>query len=142
MKRFNLLDIATADMAFEAFGSNLNELFANAAIAMEEIMTDTTKVQQKTKISFDVKSEDLKALLFDFLSEILFYKDSQYLVFSKFIVSIKKIEDGYVLHCDMFGEKWDRDKHEVRTEVKAVTYNSMEIAEKNGRFRAQVVLDT
>lgn len=137
--KFRLLDMATADMAFEAFGSSLNELFENCALAVQDIMTDTKKIKSKEKITFEIRSEDLQSLLFDFLSEILFYKDTRGLVFSQFAVRVKKNEH-YKLNCDMMGEKWDREKHEVRTEVKAVTYHLMEI-KKNKEWRAQVVLD-
>jgi len=143
--KFQLLDIATADMAFEAFGENLNELFENAALAMFEVMTDTKAVQPKIKKIIRVKSEDLKALLFDFLSEALFLKDSEYLVFSKYKVAIKELpqKKGYELEAELWGEVWDRNRHEIRTEVKAMTYSEMEIEQqKNGKWRAQVVLDT
>ncbi|MFH1630851.1 MAG: archease, partial [Candidatus Aenigmatarchaeota archaeon] len=138
-------DIATADMAFEAFGKSLNELFENAALAMFEVMTETSEIQQKTKKTIKVKSEDLKALLFDFLSELLFLKDSEYLVFSKFSVKIEKLpqDRGYSLEAEVAGDTWDRNKHEIRTEVKAMTYSEMEIEEvSKDKFRAQVVLDT
>jgi SHS2 domain-containing protein len=140
-KKFRLLDIATADFAFEAFGSTLNELFANAALATMHIMTDLKKVKPGEKISFHVKGEDLKALMFDFLSEILFYKDSRRFVFSKISVHVKEEKNGYSLKCDMHGEQWDRKKHEIRTDVKAATYSYMEI-EHDKRWRAQVILDT
>lgn len=143
--KFHLLDIATADMAFEAFGSSLNELFENAALAMFEVMTDTTSVKPTIKKTIRVKSEDLKALLFDFLSEALFLKDSEYLVFSQYKVKIEKLPQskGYSLQAEFSGEKWDRNRHEIRTEVKAMTYSEMEIEEiSKGKFRAQVVLDT
>lgn len=141
--RFNLLDIATADFAFEAFGKTLNELFENAAFAMLEIMTDTKKIKPNERIMFTVKADDIKALMFDFLSEILFYKDSKGLVFSKFDVRIKEEGKGYSLNCVLNGEKWDRKKHEIRTEVKAATYSLMEIKknEKTKMWRCQVVLD-
>ena len=38
MKEFELLDIATADMAFAAYGRTLDELFSNAAKAVTSIM--------------------------------------------------------------------------------------------------------
>ncbi|MBI5061060.1 MAG: archease [Candidatus Aenigmarchaeota archaeon] len=141
VKKFNILDIATADFAFECFGSTLNELFENAALAMAEIMTDTTKVKPKHSLKFSLKADDLKALMFDFLSEILFLKDTKGMVFSKFDVKIREGKPC-MLNCELSGEKWDRNKHEIRTEVKAATYHMMQIEQKNGRWRAQVVIDT
>jgi len=143
-KRFNLLDIATADFAFEAFGKDLNELFENAALATMEIMTDTKKIRPKNTVKFSLKSEDIKSLMFDFLSEMPFYKDTKGLVFSRFNVKIKKEDKGYSLICKLSGEKWDRTKHEIRTEVKAATYHMMEIEQnkKTKTWRTQVILDT
>ncbi len=141
-KKFRFLDIATADMAFEAFGSDLNELFENCGIALMEVMTDTSKIEPEREISFAVKGHDLQSLLFDFLSELIYYKDTEGLVFSRFVVEIEKGKD-FRLKCSAFGEKWRRTKHEVRTEVKAATYNQM-VVEKlpdKDEWRAQVVLD-
>jgi len=143
-KKFRFLDIATADMAFEAFGATLNELFENCALAMEEVMTDTSNVNPEREVSINIKARDLQSLLFDFLSELIYYKDTEGLVFSKFVVEITKGKDVYSLKGKAFGEKWRRTKHEIRTEVKAVTYNQMiieQLHENGEKWHAQVVLD-
>jgi SHS2 domain-containing protein len=41
MEKFKFVDITSADVAFEAYGKDLNELFANAALAMFEVMINT-----------------------------------------------------------------------------------------------------
>ena len=104
-------------------------------------MTDTKKVSKEESITFSVSGHDLKALLFDLISELLYHKDASGLVFSEIKVSIKNGKNGYSLSCTAAGERWDRRKHEIRTEVKAATYNQMEIAQSKGVWRAQVVLD-
>jgi len=139
-KKFKLLDIATADMSFEAFGKDLNELFENCALALEEIMTDTTRVEPKKTKEIKLTANNLESLLFDFISELLFYKDTEGLVFSKFSVKISEKKEGYELTAKVKGDIWNREKHEVRTEVKAATYNQMQIT-KNKQWRAQMVLD-
>jgi len=140
-KKFKLLDIATADMSFEAFGKDLNELFENCALVVSEIMTDTSKVEVKKKINIELTANNLESLLFDFISEILFRKDTEGLVFSKFSVKISKTKNGYELSATLGGDVWNREKHEVRTEVKAATYNQMQITKNKKQWRAQMVLD-
>jgi SHS2 domain-containing protein len=137
-EKFRLLDIATADMAFEAFGRTKEEMFENAGLAFTEIMTELKSVEPKVERSFSVEGHDDKALLFDFISELLFLKDTENLVFSEFSVKLSKGK----LYCKCKGEEWDRNKHEVKTEIKAATYNQMLIEKKNEQFRCQMVLDT
>ena len=76
-----LEDVAIADIAFEAYGKSLNELFENAALAIFELSADLDTVDANKKIEFELENEKLDNLLYDFLSEILFLKDSKYMVF-------------------------------------------------------------
>lgn len=138
MKKFEFIDISTADVGFLAYGKNLNELFENAAMAMFEVMVNTKQIEHKAKREVKVKGEDLHSLLFEWLNELLFYYGAENLAFSKFEIKIdeKKIE----LEAKCFGEQIDPEKHEVRTEVKACTYHKLKI-EKNEVWKARVILD-
>lgn len=83
----------------------------------------------------------LFALLFDWLSELIFLHDSEFLVFSRFKVKIVKIKMNYRLNAVVCGEKFDPLIHESREDVKAATYHLMDIKEENG-YMVQVILDT
>jgi len=139
MKKFEFLDITTADAAFAAYGKDLNEVFANAALAMFEVMVNTKQIKPKIKKTIKVKNDDLKGLLFAWLNELLIFYGSDNLVFSKFEVKVN--EEKMELKAVCYGEKIDVKKHEVRTEVKAATYHKMEIKKSNGRWKAKVILD-
>jgi SHS2 domain-containing protein len=39
------------------------------------------------------------------------------------------------------GEVFDKARHSMKTEVKAVTYHQLEIKEQGGRWQAQIILD-
>ncbi len=137
--RYRLLDIATADIAFEAYGKDLNELFVNIGKAVTEIMTDIKKVKPEMTKEFEIHSEDLESLVFDFISELLYYKDAEGLVFSEFEIRIEKNEK-YNLKCIAKGEKLKREKHEIRMEVKAATYHQM-LIKRDKEWKARIVLD-
>ena len=47
-----LEDIAIADIAFEAYGKDLNELFENAALAIFELSADLDTVDASKKVEF------------------------------------------------------------------------------------------
>ena len=110
MKYKFLEEIAIADIAFEAYGKNLDELFANAALAVSDSMVNLETVKHKQKKIIKIKEKQIDLLLFDFLSEIIWIKDTKNLLLSKFDV---KIQNGKInkLKCVAYGEKIDRKKH-------------------------------
>ncbi|MFH1623462.1 MAG: archease [Candidatus Aenigmatarchaeota archaeon] len=139
MKKFEFLDISTADVAAAAYGRTLEELYANAAMALMEIVTDTRKVKEAKERRFEVRGHDFKALMFNWLNEVLYVSTSEGMLFSKFRVDID--ERTLVLKAVCWGEKLDRKKHDMRGEVKAVTYHRMEIRKDGDYYRAQVIFD-
>jgi len=139
MKRFEFVDITTADTAFVAYGKDLNELFANAALAMFEVMVDTKQIKPKINKKVKVDGNDLQSLMFNWLNGLLVFVDSENLAFSRF--DIKVDEKNLKLEAVCKGEKIDKKKHEIRTNVKACTYHLMEIKKMKNIWQAQVILD-
>jgi len=139
MRKFEFIDITTSDVAFLAYGKNLNELFANSALAMFEVMINTKQIKPKIERRVGVKGNDLESLMFNWLNELLVYVDGENLVFSEFEVKV----DGqkFELEANCRGEVINTKKHETRTHVKACTYHKMKIEKINGKWRAQVILD-
>ena len=73
MKKYKILeDVAIADIAFEIYGKDLNELFENAALAIFEETANLKNVDEKENKKIKIKSDKIEDLLYDFLSEILF----------------------------------------------------------------------
>jgi SHS2 domain-containing protein len=139
MKKFEFLDITTADTAFMAYGKDLNEVFANSGLALFEIMTNTKQIKPELKKIIELKTEDLKSLLFEWLNELIFYFASENLAFSKFDVEIDK--KNFKLKAVCSGEIIDSQRHEIRTEVKATTYHKMEVKKERGKWKAKVIVD-
>ncbi len=139
MKKFEYFDV-TADIGFKAYGSNLNEAFENAGLAMFNIISDTDNICQKTSISFDITSEDEVSLLYDYLEELLFYHEVDFMLFSNFSVDIKKTNEGYRLSATIAGESIDWSKHERKTEIKAITFHMMDIKKTKG-VELQAIVD-
>lgn len=132
----------TADVYVEAYGKNLEEAFANAALGMENVITSTEKVEPKVKKRIEVESEDEKALLFDFLTRFLILHDAENLVFSDIKVeSIRPSNGKLALKAVAWGEQFDAKKHESGTYVKAVSYMEMSIKKENGKVTIKVLID-
>lgn len=126
MKKFEYFDV-TADIGFYAFGKNLNEAFENASLAIFNIISNTDNINPQKSIEFEITSEDEVSLLYDYLEELLFYHEVEFMLFSEFIIEIEKIDDGYHLEAIIKGEGIDWDRHERDCEIKAITFHQMEV---------------
>jgi SHS2 domain-containing protein len=136
-----LEDVAIADAAFEAEAESIEELFQTCAQATFEVMADTKTIEHKHKENVELVGENLEELLFDWLAELIYLKDSKSMLFGKFEVKIAK-KDGYRLNASIWGEPADQKKHQVRVDVKAVTYHLLEVKQTGDKWTAKVVLDT
>lgn len=139
MKKFEFLGFATADVCFRAYGATLDEVFANAALAMFETMVETKDVAPRVTKDVEVMGEDLTSLMFNWLNELLFYVDVDGLMFSEFDAKVD--EKRMTLSAKASGEQIDFQKHETKTDVKACTYHDMKIEKRDGKWMAQVILD-
>ena len=132
----------TADVIIEAWGPTLEAAFEEAAKAMFALITDIEKVEPAEELSIEVEGFDLENLLYRWLEELLYYHDSQNLVFSKFrVTEISKIGEDYQLKAKVYGEKFDHRKHTPGTVVKAVTYAEMKVEKRNSTWYVSAVLD-
>jgi len=139
--KFKFLEgLAIADIAFEAYGKSLDEAFENAALAVFEVQANTKKIGKKLSKNVKIDAENQEALLFDWLSELLYLRDVHNMLFSKFDVKILEKNKRFFLLAKAYGEKIDKKKHQLKTEVKAVSYHMMKI-QKNGEYKVRVILD-
>jgi SHS2 domain-containing protein len=130
-----------ADVAFEATGKTLEEMFESAAMAVTNSMVSEMQAIDRTeKVEITIESKDEEKLLHDFLQEILFYKDAENLVFSGYSVKISRTGKGYSLMAEMTGEQIDMNKHDLVVDVKAVSWHRYKV-EKTDVWKAFVILD-
>lgn len=139
MKKFEFIDITTADAAFIAYGKDLNELFRNAAFAMYEVMINLNQIEPRIKKEIEVKANDLISLMFNWLNELIFYIDAENLVFSE--IDVKVDEKNFKLKALCKGEEINSEKHETKAHIKACTYHKLEIKKENNIWKARVILD-
>ena len=131
--------VSMAEVSFEAKGGDLNELFENAAFALESVQADLKKVKASKKVSLELEAEDAEMLLYDLLNKLVYYKDAESLFFKTFKVQI--FGNGLRLKADLWGEELDPQKTPLKLDVKAVTLHGFKIWKENGEYKASVVLD-
>ena len=73
-----LEDVATADIAFEATGRDLPELFVAAAEATMNVMIDNLDAVESCETrQIELSNDNVEMLLFDFLQELIYFKDAR-----------------------------------------------------------------
>ncbi len=137
---FFLDDIATADVAIESRGDTLEELFTASAMATFEVMADISSIQSKTTKALHLEHSEIDGLLFDWLAELIYLKDSEFMLFSKYDIKITK-NTNYQLDAEILGEEINQSKHDLRCDVKAITFHLFEVYEKDGKWISRFILD-
>jgi SHS2 domain-containing protein len=137
-----LEDISIADVAFEAGGKTLGELFQEAALAVTNTMVkDVRTIEQKTSKSIEVGAENVEMLLFHFLQELIFYKDAELLLFNKFELAIEQKNSTWHLRGKAYGEEISRDRHQLLVDVKAVSLHNFKVQKTPQGWQATVIID-
>jgi SHS2 domain-containing protein len=137
-----LEDIAIADVAFEARAKTREGMFIAAGEALMNVMVaNLDAIEGAEHRTFSIKAEDLERLLFEYLQDLIYLKDAEQLLLRISQVSITE-ESGYLhLSAEANGEKINPTRHELNTDVKAVTLHRFEIKEDSEGWHATVVLD-
>ena len=77
-------------------------------------------------------------MLVAWLNELLYLYEVEGLLFCDFaLVEIDEVRVTGVAR----GEGFDKGRHPIKTEIKAVTYHQLEIKEHDGRWQAQMIFD-
>ena len=135
-------DIAMADLAFEAGGGSLQDVFQGATDALIHAMADPQTVGTAWQQVIEREEEDPASLLFDWLSDLVYWKDAAGVVFHRSEVRLAQRNDGrWTLHGAVYGEPVKAAKQELRADIKGVTKHLYRLAREGKGWTVRVVLD-
>lgn len=133
---------ATADIAFEARGQNIGEVFRSAGDAVMNVMIDNLEaVKPGESREIQLENNDLDLLLVDLLQGLIYYKDAEQLLLRISDIQVSRLAEGWRLRAVASGERLDPARHHQRVDVKAVTLHNLSVEQLDGGWRAHVVLD-
>ncbi|PYK07051.1 MAG: archease [Verrucomicrobia bacterium] len=137
-----LEEIGIADIAFEAAGRDLPELFTAAADATMNVMIDNLDaIEPRETRQIELSNDKIDMLLFDFLQELIYFKDANRLLLRIREVQIDEKDDAYSLNAAAGGESLDPARHRQRADVKAVTLHDFRVEKSDDGWKASVLLD-
>ena len=143
---YRLLD-HTADLALEVQAPTRDALFAEAAAALTDCLTDRERIAERASRAVALAAPDLGTLMVDWLTDLLVAFEVQGFLAARARVEVAERGDGgwsggWTLGAKVWGEPRDEARHPLKTLVKGVTYHQLEVApEPAGGWRARITLD-
>jgi len=126
-----------ADIGVRGFGPTIEAAFEQAAQALTAVVVDPDEVSPKRSVDIACAAPDDEILLVDWLNAVIFEMAARGMVFGAFEV---RIEEGR-LAATACGEPVDRSRHAPAVEVKGATFTELRVAERNGNWIAQCIVD-
>ena len=130
-----------ADTAFEAVGESVEEVFRGATQALLETMANPTTVLGGWERAIERTDVDPSTLLFDWLSEVVYWKDAAGVVFREAPLTLTREGDVWLLRAGLIGAPVDQQTQELHADVKGVTKHRYELKQTGGCWKVNVVLD-
>ncbi len=140
----------TGDIGVRLEGRTLDDLFASAAAAFTDTVTDPARIEPRRRASINLEAPALDLLLVDWLSELLYRFETEQLLVAATEVHISGCDLGrsrsntaaaIALQAVVTGETFDPERHGVKALVKAITYHALEVREDADGWHATVVFD-
>ncbi|MEM4576791.1 MAG: archease [Candidatus Nezhaarchaeales archaeon] len=131
-----------SDVYVEVRTKSLKDALALCGVAVYEIMTDINRVGRVEKVEVAVEGFDLYSLLYNWLEELIYLFDARGFLGSEVhIEELIETEAGFKLKATIIGERYDPQRHESKTAIKAATYHLMEIRREGEEYVLRFVLD-
>jgi SHS2 domain-containing protein len=128
----------TADFGLRVWAADLPTLFTEAASALfSAFVVNRGGISPIESVNITLPPADPDDLLHDWLSELLYLFYTRRMVFCRFEVQLN--DSG--LEGSVWGEKIDRQRHEIEIEVKAVTWHGLKIEKIPDGWLAEVIID-
>ncbi|MEO0083935.1 MAG: archease [candidate division WOR-3 bacterium] len=135
--RYQYID-HTSDLGVEIYGKDLKELFANAMFAIFDNITDLSKVEIKQTTVIKLASQSIEDLFMDWLRELVFLFATNGFI-GKDIEALNITDNSLI--AKVAGEKFDRQRHIIKIEIKTPTYHMFRIEKLGDGYKATVIFD-
>jgi SHS2 domain-containing protein len=136
-----LEDIALADIAFEAEGDSIEELFQGCTQALLEVMADPRTVAASWERRIVKTDAALDDLLVEWLSEIVYWKDAAGVVFHEAPLRLTRENGSWKVDATLIGAAVDQTVQTLRNDVKGITRHLYSLGQEGLVWKARVVVD-
>lgn len=131
-----------ADIQLHSWGANLSRALEPLCVALSGVMFDPSGFNDNVEKEIEIESNDLFSLVCQLLEEFLFLFDTTDFVLKRITITDCDL-NKFKIKATAYGDEYDPDKHSdfQRTEVKAITYASMQVEQKEDKTEIYVIID-
>jgi protein archease len=134
---FELLE-HPSDIGILGRGRDRNEALIAASKGLVSLLVNPEPFRVVEDRYFKASGTDEAAQIVNWLNEILFFFDTEGMVFVDFVIDSWNPDE---ITGRARGERFDIDRHEFRTSVKAATYHQFESHSTTGGWEIRVFVD-
>jgi SHS2 domain-containing protein len=128
----------TADAGLEAWAPSLAELLRQAACGMLNLIADRRGVRRGVARRVEATGDGVEELLVNWLSELNFQHQVHGELYAEVVVDEASESEA---SGRAIGEPLDPARHELRSEIKGVTYHGLEVKRGPEGWTARVLFD-
>lgn len=132
-----------ADLLLEIRGPDLATLYENALFALYDQLADLGDFDERQHEAIQITAPDHTQALRALLAEALYLFATSGFVATGAMVVLRETDAGKIeVRAELQGETFDRTRHTLFTEIKAVTYHRLALEKSpDGSWRATVLFD-
>ena len=134
---FELLE-HTSDIGVLARGATREETLIEASRGLVSILVDPAPFRPLEERYFKAPGADEASQIVNWLNEVLFFFDTESLVFAEFEIDSWTPTE---ITGRARGERFDIERHEFRTSVKAATYHQFESHPIDNGWELRIYVD-
>jgi SHS2 domain-containing protein len=127
-----------ADVGLIIRGRDGPELFAEAGLALFDLVCERDAVQERNRYPLAGEADAVEPLLVDWLNDLVYLFQARGVVCRRFEFPAWS-ETAY--EAGAFGEPVDPARHSPRDLVKAATYHGLSVRSQEDGLEARVILD-
>ncbi len=128
----------TADFGIRISGADICRLYENAACALFDLITDVAHLKGEHTLHLSIAGDDRETLLVNWLRELLFLFSARDMVMKT--ADIRCIS-GTALEADIAYDRFEPHVHEIKNDIKAVTYHGLVVKKQGDLWTAQIIFD-
>ena len=128
----------SADVGFEDEEPTIEALFERAGLTTLAVSVGLETVDARERVALEVRADDLTSLLHDWLQQLVVVLQARGIALAE--IAVEEVSD-VVARGWGAGERVDRGRHRLYTEVKGVSYHELAVRETASGWWARVILD-
>lgn len=128
----------TADFGIHVFGADAKDLFANAAFALFDLITDINALKGSNEHKVNITGDDWPDTMVNWLRELLYLWTCKEML-------VKTTDISYLTEHELIArvnfDPYDPDRHEIKNEIKAVTYHQVQVEKGLLGWESKIIFD-